>query len=490
MSAGNTEARRGFFAIFPSIMLPMFLAVIDQTIVATALPAIAGSLGGVDRLSWVVVAYLVSTTIAAPIYGRLGDAFGRRRLIFVALGLYMGASVLCAAAQSIDMLTAARVLQGLGGGGLMTLSQAMIGETVAPRERARYQGYLSAVAVTASAFGPVAGGFLTEHLGWRSVFLVNLPLGVLAAILALRLPRRAGNGEAFRFDFQGVILFATFITTTLVMLQRMQEAVTGQWVLPAVLGASAVAALLLLIRREGRAPSPLLPLPLLRDPAIWRCDALAMCHGATLVSLITFLPLFFRMAHGLSAAEIGFLLLPLTAGIGAGSIVTGRIVSRTGRSAIFPSWGLTVAAVLLAALAFASPMLSPGAVSLSFGAVSIFMGTVMGVVQLTVQLAAGAHQLGAGAATVQFSRSLGAALGTALVGMTLFLTLALASPMAGEAFALILQGGPDAVASLTEAQRAAVESGLDRAFRNAFLCTAAFSAIGAVLAWSLPVRRI
>ena len=158
-------------------MLPMFLAVVDQTIVATALPAIAASLGSVERVSWVVVSYLVAGTIAAPVYGQLRDVYGGKRMMFVALGIFLVASLLCAVSTSVEMLSLARVLQGLGGGGLMTLSQALIGETIPPRERARYQGYLAAVMVTSSVFGPVAGGYLTHHFGWRSVFLVNLPLG-------------------------------------------------------------------------------------------------------------------------------------------------------------------------------------------------------------------------------------------------------------------------------------------------------------------------
>ena len=177
----SAASRKLFFAVFPSIMLPMFLAAIDQTIVATALPAIAGSLGEVERVSWVVVSYLVASTIAAPVYGRLGDVLGRRRMMFVALGVFVAASVLCALASSIVWLTAARLLQGLGAGGLMTLSQALVGEAVPPRERARYQGYMAGVFVCSSTFGPVAGGWLTQHFGWHSVFMVNLPLDLLGA---------------------------------------------------------------------------------------------------------------------------------------------------------------------------------------------------------------------------------------------------------------------------------------------------------------------
>src|ERR1700748_2363662 len=173
----------GFLTVFPSIMLPMFLAVVDQTIVATALPAIAGEMGQVERTSWIVVSYLIACNVGAPIYGRLGDSFGRRLLMFVALGVFIVASLLCSVAPTILLLSAARVLQGLGGGGLMTLSQALVGESIPPRERARYQGYLAAVAVCANTFGPVAGGYLTEHFGWRSVFLINVPVGLLALLL-------------------------------------------------------------------------------------------------------------------------------------------------------------------------------------------------------------------------------------------------------------------------------------------------------------------
>ena len=174
-------------------MLPMFLAVADQTIVATALPAIASSLGEIERASWVVVSYLIANTIAAPVYGRLGDTFGRRLMMFVALALFMVGSVLCALAPNIELLTAFRVLQGFGGGGLMTLSQALIGEAIPPRERGRYQGYLAGIAVSSNTFGPVAGGYLTQAFGWQSIFLINIPLGT--ARRPVRVPHSVAPGR-------------------------------------------------------------------------------------------------------------------------------------------------------------------------------------------------------------------------------------------------------------------------------------------------------
>src|SRR5260370_12629590 len=186
---GKTAApgqRSLFLHVFPSIMMPMFLAVIDQTIVATALPEFAASLGGFERVSGVVISYLVAGTVAAPVYGQLGDVFGRRRLMFVALPIFLAASLFCAFATSIEMLTLGRVLQGLGGGGLMTLSQALIGETVPPRERGRYQGYLAPVALSSNPLGPVAGGSLTHHPRWRSRFLIHRPLAPAVVLLSLR----------------------------------------------------------------------------------------------------------------------------------------------------------------------------------------------------------------------------------------------------------------------------------------------------------------
>ena len=214
----------GFFTIFPSIMLPMFLAVVDQTIVATALPAIAAGTGEVERVSWIVVAYLIAATIAAPIYGRLGDAFGRRRLMFFALALFIVASVPARPSPTIEWLTLARVLQGLGGGGLMTLSQALVGETIPPRERARYQGYLATVAVCANTFGPVAGGYLTEHFGWQSIFLVNVPIGLdrHRADLPAEARRRRAAIE-WRADPGGLIQFTLFVATTLLALEQAQH---------------------------------------------------------------------------------------------------------------------------------------------------------------------------------------------------------------------------------------------------------------------------
>ncbi len=212
-----------FLTVFPPIMLPMFLAVADQTIVATALPAIASNLGEIERASWVVVSYLIANTIAAPVYGRLGDTFGRRLMMFVAIGIFMLGSVLCAIAPNIELLTAFRVLQGFGGGGLMTLSQALIGEAIPPRERGRYQGYLAGIAVSSNTFGPVAGGYLTQAFGWQSIFLINIPLGLLAVFFVFRIPPRQGDRRRTTFDAPGLVLFILFVGPVILALEQVQR---------------------------------------------------------------------------------------------------------------------------------------------------------------------------------------------------------------------------------------------------------------------------
>ncbi len=488
--ADKPSSRSLFWTVFPSVMLPMFLAVADQTIVATALPAIASDLGNVERVSWVVVSYLIANTIAAPVYGRLGNSFGRRLMMFTALALFMAGSVLCALAPNIELLTAARVLQGFGGGGLMTLSQALVGETIPPRERGRYQGYLAGISVSSSTFGPVAGGYLTQAFGWRSIFLVNVPLGLAAVFLVLRLQTRPADRRRTTFDAPGLVLFMLFVSPFILALEQAQrmEART----LPMTLGLAAfgIVALLALIWQEKQSSSPLIPPVLFREPSVWRADGLAACHGAALVSLITFLPLYLRAVRGASPAETGLLMLPLMFGIGIGSLVTGQLVTRTGRTAVFPSYGYVAATAGLLFLAFWIPHLSLGALPWVFGAVACFMGTVMGVVQVTVQAVAGQRMLGTGAAMVQFSRSVGAAFGTAAVAAVLFSVLAGTDRETASLFGAMIDRGPDAIAALAPARQMAVQTEIGEAFRAAFVTIAAFTGIGAWLAWSMPLRRV
>ena len=483
-----SDARTFFVRIFPSIMLPMFIAVVDQTIVATALPAIATSLGDADRVPWVVVSYLIANTVAAPIYGRLGDAFGRRRILFVALGVMIAASIACALSTSLLMLAIFRVVQGLGGGGLMTSSQALIGETIAPRERARYQGYLAAVVVGSNSFGPVVGGWLTEAFGWRSVFWLNVPLGLLAVALAFRLPAKSPGGTPWRFDVGGLIFFVLFIVPALLVLEQVRGATWADAPLLAGMAILSAVSAWLLIRLERRTALPLLPLAVWRLPAIWRSDALAACHGATLVSLITFAPIYLHVVRGVTPAQTGYVLVPVALGIGIGSLITGRLVSATGRTTIFPSIALipvTALFLLLAAVLDRITLFQFGAI---LGVQSLFMGAVMGVVQVIVQTAAPPGMLGSAAGSVQFSRAVGAAFGTALVSLILFATLGHLAPAALEGFGALMATGGDAFASSPKGP--AVEAALVTSFRVVFLVLALFASAALGFAWSIPARRL
>ncbi len=484
----SSDARMFLTRIFPSIMLPMFIAVVDQTIVATALPAIAGSLGDADRVSWIVVGYLVANTVAAPVYGRLGDAFGRRKILFVSLGLMIAASVACALSTSLLMLVAFRVLQGLGGGGLMTSSQALIGETIAPRDRARYQGYLAAVVVVSSSFGPIAGGLLTETLGWRSIFWLNLPLGLLAIALTFRLPANPPPGAPWHFDGAGLLFFVLFVVPALLALEQLRAPGAANVPLLLAMCALSVVSAWLLVRQERREASPLLPLSLWRLPAIWRSDALAACHGATLVSLITFAPIYLHVVRGVSATQTGTLLLPIAVGIGVGSLATGRLVSLTGRTAIFPSVALIPVVLLFLAMAASHERLALWQFGAMLGLLALFLGSVMGVVQVTVQNVAPRGMIGSAAGSVQFSRAVGATFGTALVSVSLFATLGALAPDALAHFGALMAVGPDAI--LSPDARAATQAALVSSFRVVFCTLALFAAAALVFAWSIPARRL
>jgi MFS family permease len=370
----------------------------------------------------------------------------------------------------------------------MTLSQALVGEAFPPRERARYQGYLAAVAVCANTFGPVAGGYLTQHFGWQSVFLINVPFGLLAVWLTRKLENRIPDKPNWTPDPLGLLFFTLFVTLSLLALEQAQHMELAAMPVAGALLVVGLVAGGLLVRQESRAPSPLIPLTLLRRPTIWRSDALAACHGAALVSLITFLPIYLQVVRGHTPAQTGLLLVPLTVGIFTGSLVTGRLVSKTGRTTIFPAFGLFLVTANIIVLALWAPQFGTTALAWLLLWNGLFMGTVMGVVQVTVQSESGPVKLGEAAASVQFSRSVGAAFGTAIVTAVLFAVLAVKNPEAARVFtAMVEHGGASALAP---GQLASVQADIADAFRAAFLSIAGFTTIGMVLAMSIPLRRI
>ncbi|MEO8739173.1 MAG: DHA2 family efflux MFS transporter permease subunit [Casimicrobiaceae bacterium] len=480
-------SRQAFLRVFPGVMVAMFLAAADQTILASALPTIAGSLGGLADLSWVVVAYLLTATIGAPLYGHLGDRFGRRRMLLVALGIFTAASLACALAPTLLLLIVARALQGLGGGGLMTLAQALIGEHVSPRERGRFSGYFAMVFALASTSGPIAGAYLTEQFSWRAVFLINLPLGLLAALLALRIPLSpiAPRGR-FRPDIVGALLFCAATLSLLYALSSGGHRLA--WSSPALLSLLGVAAVgfVLLVLWELRVDDPVIPIGFLKVPAIARSDAVVICFGAALFSTILYLPLYLQLGRGLRVGQSGLLLLPITLSMVCTSAIVGQLITRTGRVTIFPQIGLSVATFAFAALG-ASIAVAPTAIVLFLTMlIGVGLGMVMPPTQVTVQLAAGRSALGVATASISLSRSLGGALGVAVVGAVLFALIGAADGTLARVLREVVEGGPAYLAQLSPGQRSALAAHLDGAYRVVFFVLAGVAAIGVLIARTIP----
>lgn len=479
-----------FLRLFTGIMLPMFLAGVDATIVAAALPDIAATLGHVERISWVVAGYLVAATIAAPIAGRLGDAYGRRGMLVAAIGLFATASVLCAISTSAWMLIFMRVVQGFAGGAMMTQAQALIGEAVPPRQRGRFQGWIASVFLCSSTLGPILGGILTHHLGWRAVFLVNLPLCALAMLLALRLEARPGRAEDFRFDWLGTVLFAACVVAFMLALDQVRHFNAASVLPAAALMLVAAVAARLLLKHEWQARSPLLAMPLLSRPSVWRPNVIAVCVGGMLVGMVSFVPLWLSAVRGVAPDDVGFILAALSVGIPIGAFATGTLIARTGYTMRWPSFGMPVTATIALCIALFSQHIPTPWLPVPFLMLAISLGTAMPSVQTTVQTASGPALLGQAAASVQFSRSIGAASGTAIMGTVLFATMAAGDPAVLEMFRRLVNEGPGVLAALPADQRAVLAGEIGGAFRAAFGAVAVFAAIAATMAWTAPLRRV
>ena len=479
---------RGFRRVFSGVALAMFLAAVDQTILASALPSIANALGVVADLSWVVVAYLLASTVAAPLYGYIGDRMGRRRALLGALVVFTGASVACAFAPDFGWLVALRALQGLGGGGLMTLSQALIGEHVEPRERGRYAGYFATLFAMASTTGPVLGGYLTEVFSWRAIFVINIPLGLVAALLALRLPHAPptrGPGP-FRPDVLGAILFCMATASFLFAISSGGHRFAWlSWPMAGLVGGSLVA-FAALAWWERNHPDPVIPIHFLRIPAIVRSDAVVLCFGASLFATVVYLPIFLQLGRNLGIGASGLLLLPITLSQATSAAITGRLVSVTGEVRRFPIIGLSVVAGSFIALAFAVSH-APTAVILALTMlVGAGLGMVMPPTQVQVQTVAGRDALGVATGSISLSRAIGGAIGVAIVGAILF---AMANRGTGETAALLIQaleGGAAFVARMSAAERASLVHGVNAAYGVAFGVLACIAATGALIATTVP----
>jgi EmrB/QacA subfamily drug resistance transporter len=402
---------------FAAIVLAMLPAVLDQTILATALPTIAGDLGRITDLSWVVTAYVVAAAATTPLWGKLGDRHGRKRLLQIALAMFLGASALCGLAQDITMLIVSRTVQGVAAGGLMSLAMAAVGDLVSPRERGRYQGYIAATFAIATVVGPLAGGVLVQHESWRWVFYVNLPLGLLAlAGLSLRLPAPAAQRPATRLDAAGAALLAG--ATSAFMLACIWGGDRYAWDSPpivALLGATAAFAAGLVVR-ERRAADPIVPFDLLRIPAVAIASVALFLVTASLFAITVFVPLFLQTTTGASPTQAGLLLIPMMLGVTLSTNLAGRSIARTGRYKLFPVAGLALMTAALAALAVLAGDPSRTTTGVGLAVFGLGFGMVGQVLIVAVQNSVDRRRLGVAMATTSFFRALGGAAGAAVLG--------------------------------------------------------------------------
>jgi EmrB/QacA subfamily drug resistance transporter len=420
-ATGAAPTTAGGIAVpFAAIVLAMLPAVLDQTILSTALPTIAGDLGRLTDVAWVVTAYVVAAAAATPLWGKLGDRHGRRRLLELSLGLFLVTSALCGTAQDIAFLIGVRTAQGAAAGGLMTLAMAAVGDLVEPRQRARYQGYIAATFAVATVAGPLVGGLLVDSVGWRWIFYVNLPLGLAAlAGLHLRLPAGGPRGPRQPLDLAGAALLAA--GTAGLILTCVWGGRRYAWSSPEIVATIALTLVAGagLVARERRAADPIVPLGLLRTRTVALASAALFCTTAALFAVNVFVPLYLQTTTGASPAQAGLLLAPMMLGIALSTTYAGRSIARTGRYKRYPLAGTAMMSAALALLAVVAAHPSRWTVALALAVFGMGFGMVGQVLIVAVQNAAERRELGVAMATTSFFRGLGGALGAALLG-TLF----------------------------------------------------------------------
>jgi EmrB/QacA subfamily drug resistance transporter len=404
-------------AIYSGLMVALLLAALDQTIVATALPRVVSELGGISQYSWVFTAYMLGSTVTVPLYGKLGDAHGRKPLFIVAISIFLVGSALCGAAQNMFELVVFRAIQGVGAGGLFPLTLAMVGMIVPPRDRGRYQGLIGSVFAAASIIGPLIGGFIVDNASWRWIFYVNLPVGGLAlAVILVTMPKRATRHE-HSIDWLGAAVLALGTTALLLGLVWGGESYPwGSWQVDAALLAAALL-LTLFAFIELHVPEPILPFALLRNQTVASSVACMGLVGAAMFGTISFVPLFVQGVIGTSATSSGVVLTPLMLGAVITSFLSGQIVSRTGRyrpNTLIGPVLLGIGELLLWQMGVDTTNAEAARNMVIAG---IGLGMMMQIFVLSVQNSVTRAQMGTATALTQFSRSIGATLGVTLMGV-------------------------------------------------------------------------
>lgn len=496
-AAATERANRGVLVSIGALLMGMLLAALDQTIVSTALPTIVSDLGGLEHLSWVVTAYLLASTAATPLWGKLGDQYGRKKLFQAAIVIFLVGSALCGMAQNMPELIGFRALQGLGGGGLMVLSMAIVGDIVPPRERGRYQGLFGAVFGATSVLGPLLGGLFTEHLSWRWVFYVNLPVGAVALAViaaALRIPVRATRHV---IDYLGTFLIAS-VATCLVLVASL-GGTTWEWGSPQIAGLAVLGVVLaaVFVAVERRAAEPVLPLKLFRVRTFTLSAVISFAVGFAMFGAMTYLPTFLQVVQGVSPTMSGVHMLPMVLGLLLASTTSGQIVSRTGRWKVFPIAGTAVTTLGLLLLHQLDENSSDGEMSAYFFVFGLGLGLVMQVLVLIVQNAVPYEDLGVATSGATFFRAIGASFGVAIFGTVFASRLAdkLAAALGGARLPPgvtpdTLRADPRGIGGLPPALRADVLHAYASSITDVFLYAAPVALLGFALAWFLREDRL
>ncbi|MBV8955234.1 MAG: DHA2 family efflux MFS transporter permease subunit [Solirubrobacterales bacterium] len=481
--------------IFAGLMMVLLLAALDQTIVATALPTIVGDLGGLSHLAWVTSAFLLAQTAVTPIYGKLGDLYGRKRILQSAVILFLVGSALCGQASGMTELIAFRAVQGLGAGGLIVLTQAVVGDVVSPRERGKYQGLFGAVFGVSSVAGPLLGGVIVQAVSWRWIFYVNLPVGLVAlVVLGATLPSTKGEQRPV-IDYLGAGLLAAGLSA--IVLVTSLGGTTWPWgsARVVVVGALGIALIVLFAFVERRAKEPVLPPALVRDRVFAVAGILSLIVGFALFGSVTFLPLYFQTVNGASPTGAGLRLIPMMVGVLSMSILSGQLITRRGRYRVFPIVGtalMSVGLLLLSRLDVGTSTATAAGYMLVLG---LGLGSTMQVLVLAVQNAVDYRLLGAATSGVTLFRGIGGSIGAATFG-TIFssrlkaqLTGVLPGPLGHQVAAGGRLTGAQ-VARLPPAARNAYEHAYVHALSPVFLAAAGVAAVGFLVAWALQERPL
>jgi EmrB/QacA subfamily drug resistance transporter len=486
---------RALWTVFGALMLGMFLAALDQTIVSTALPTIVGDLGGLKHLSWVVTSYLLASTVSTPLYGKLGDMYGRKPLFMAAILIFLAGSMLAGLSQTMIQLIAFRGIQGIGAGGLMVGAQTIIADIVPPRERGKYLGLIGGVFAVASVAGPLLGGFLVDSLSWRWVFYVNVPIGALAiAVVALRLHLPSRHTE-HRVDYLGTGFLAGGVAALILLTTWGGNQYPWGSTTIVGLGIAGVVLLALFLWQEHRAAEPIIPLSLFRSPVFDVANAIGFTIGMAMFGAIIFIPLYLQLVYGATPTSSGLRLLPLMAGLLVAAIASGRAISRIGRYKMFPIAGTAVlicGMYLLSRLTVSTPAWLS---SLYMLVVGVGIGLVMQVLVLVVQNNARPQEMGVATSTATFFRSVGGSFGVAIFGAIFASRLADQIRHLPAASARRLAGGvhltPQQAKHLPPAVHADFLQAFSHALHGVFLWGVGIAIVPFVLSWFLrevPLR--